>query len=157
MRYGKRRMTTHIFETEQWLPIAREKVFPFFADARNLEIITPPWLNFTVLTPGEIKMAAGTLIDYQLRIHGIPVRWRTEIATWEPPFRFTDQQLRGPYRRWHHTHTFTERDGGTLCHDRVEYSVPGGALVNWLFVRHDVKKIFNYRAEALAKHFGTLK
>ena len=147
-------MTTHLFETELWLPVAREKVFPFFADARNLETITPPWLNFTVITPGEIPMRAGALIDYQLRIHGLPVRWRTEITGWDPPFGFTDEQRRGPYRRWSHTHTFEEKDGGTLCQDQVIYAVPGGALVNYLFVRHDVKKIFNYRATALKKHFS---
>ena len=147
-------MTTHTFETELWLPVPREKVFPFFADARNLEVITPPWLNFTVLTPGEIPMRAGAIIDYKLRIHGLPVRWRTEITDWKPPFKICDEQLRGPYRRWTHLHTFEERDGGTLCYDRVFYVVPGGALVNHFFVRHDVKKIFDYRAEALKKQFA---
>jgi ligand-binding SRPBCC domain-containing protein len=147
-------MTTHVFAAELWLPQPREKVFPFFADARNLEAITPPWLNFKILTPGEIPMRIGALIDYELRVHGLPVRWRTEITGWNPPFSFTDEQRRGPYRRWSHTHTFVEKDGGTLCRDRVEYAVPGGGLVNWLFVRHDVQKIFAYRAEALKNHFG---
>ncbi len=154
MGYVARLMTTHFFETEHWLPVPREKVFPFFADARNLETITPPWLNFHVLTPGEIPMQTGALIDYQLRIRGVPVRWRTEITGWDPPFRFVDEQRGGPYRLWRHTHTFEERDGGTYCHDRVEYAVPGGALVNWLWVRRDVEKIFAYRAAALKKHFG---
>ena len=131
-------MTTHLFETELWLPTAREKIFPFFADARNLETITPPWLEFRILTPGQIPMCAGTLIDYRLRIHGWPVGWRTKITGWNPPESFCDEQLRGPYRRWRHTHTFTARAGGTLCHDRVEYAVPGGALVNRLFVRREV-------------------
>jgi ligand-binding SRPBCC domain-containing protein len=148
-------MTKHVFETEQWLPVSREKVFPFFADARNLETITPPWLNFHVLTPGEIPLRTGALIDYQLRIHGLPVRWRTEITGWKPPVSFVDEQRRGPYRLWRHTHTFEEKDGGTLCRDHVEYAVPGGALVNWLFVRQDVKRIFAYRATVLKKHFGT--
>jgi ligand-binding SRPBCC domain-containing protein len=147
-------MTTHLFETELWLPVAREKVFPFFADARNLETITPPWLNFEILTPGEIPMRVGTLIDYRLRVHGLPVRWRTEISGWNPPQSFCDEQLRGPYRLWRHTHTFTAKDGGTLCHDRVEYAVPGGVLVNRLFVRRDVEKIFAYRAGALKKYFA---
>ncbi len=147
-------MTTHIFETELWLPATREQVFPFFADARNLESITPPWLNFHVITPGEIPMRAGALIDYRLRIHGLPVHWRTEIAAWEPPFRFVDQQLRGPYRQWIHTHVFEEQNGGTRCRDHVAYAVPGGAIVNRLFVRRDVEKIFAYRAMALKKHFG---
>ena len=147
-------MTTHVFKTELWLPVPREKVFPFFADARNLETITPPWLNFNVLTPGHIEMRAGAIIDYQLRIHGLPVCWRTEITSWNPPFSFCDEQRRGPYRRWSHTHTFVEKSGGTLCRDEVIYAVPGGAMVNWLFVRRDVEKIFAYRAETLKKHFG---
>lgn len=101
-------------------------------------------------------MHAGALIDYQIRIHGVPVRWRTEIAEWNPPTGFVDQQLRGPYRLWRHAHTFTEKDGGTQCDDRVEYAVPGGALINWLFVRRDVEKIFAYRAAALKKHFANV-
>ncbi len=148
-------MTTHVFETELWLPVPRAKVFPFFSDARNLETITPPWLNFQILTPGEIPMRVGALIDYQIRIHGWPVCWRTEITGWNPPFSFCDEQRRGPYRLWRHTHTFVEKTGGTLCRDRVEYVVPGGRLINWLFVRHDVEKIFTYRTDALKKHFAT--
>lgn len=147
-------MKTHLFETELWLPLPREKVFPFFADAHNLEAITPPWLNFRILTPGEIPMHAGTLIDYQLRIRGFPVCWRTKITAWNPPEIFCDEQLHGPYRLWRHWHAFEPKDGGTLCRDRVEYAVPGGALVNWLFVRRDVEKIFAYRAAALKKHFA---
>jgi hypothetical protein len=147
-------MTTHVFETSLWLPAPRARVFPFFAEARNLQILTPPWLNFQILTPGEITMRPGALIDYQLRIHGWPVRWRTEITAWEPPFRFEDQQRRGPYRQWIHTHTFTEENGGTRCDDRVVYAVPGGALVNRLFVRRDVEKIFAFRAAALQQQFG---
>ena len=147
-------MTLHIFETELRLPLPPEKVFPFFADAHNLETITPPWLNFRILTPGAIPMRAGTLIDYQIRIHGFPVCWRTEITAWDPPFSFRDEQRRGPYRVWRHTHTFEAVDGGTLCRDHVTYAVPGGALINRLFVRRDVEKIFAYRAEALKKHFA---
>lgn len=147
-------MTIHVFETELWLPRPREKVFPFFADARNLELITPPWLNFHILTPGEIPMRAGAIIDYQLRIRGFPVRWRTEITDWNPPVSFCDEQRRGPYRLWRHGHTFEEKDGGTLCRDRVEYAVPGGVLVHRLFVRREVETIFDYRAEALKRHFA---
>ena len=152
--YLLRRMTTHPFETELWLPVPREKVFPFFADARNLETLTPPWLNFRILTPGEIPMRVGTLIDYELRIRGLPIRWRTKITGWNPPAGFCDEQLRGPYRLWRHAHEFTEQNGGTLCRDRVEYAVPGGALMNRLFVRRDVEGIFAYRAGALTKFFG---
>ena len=108
-------MTAHIFQAELWLPPPREIVFPFFATARNLEVLTPPWLNFRVLTPGKIEMRVGAIIDYQLRSHGLPVRWRTEITGWNPPFSFCDEQRRGPYRRWSHTHTFAEQAGGTLC------------------------------------------
>ena len=147
-------VTIHIFETELWLPVSREMVFPFFADARNLEILTPAWLNFQILTPGEIRMCVGALIDYRLRVHGFPVRWRTEITGWNPPVGFQDEQRRGPYRLWRHRHTFLEQNGGTLCQDRVEYAVPGGALVNRLFVRGDVETIFKYRAVALKRHFG---
>src|SRR3954451_64976 len=93
-------------EREQILPGAPDEVFPFFADARNLEAITPPLLRFRVTTPEPIEMGAGTLLEYRLRIHGIPVRWRTLIEDWAPPHRFVDTQLRGPYARWHHTHTF---------------------------------------------------
>lgn len=140
---------------EVWLPRSRSEVFPFFAEARNLEAITPPWLRFEVLTPAPIEMCAGTLIDYRIRVHGIPLRWRTEIAVWEPPYRFVDVQLRGPYTLWHHTHTFEERDGGTLCTDHVRYRPRGGALVNWLFVRRDVERIFRYRQERLKEIFGS--
>ena len=154
MGYFPGEMTTHLFETELWLPVPREKVFPFFADARNLEAITPPWLNFQILTPGEIPMRVGAIIDYQLRLRGFPVRWRTEITGWNPPESFVDEQRRGPYRLWRHTHTFQDQNGGTLCLDRVEYAVPGGALINRLFVRQDVAKIFRYRAETLKKLFG---
>ena len=147
-------MTEHRFATELWLPRPRAEVFPFFADARNLEAITPPWLKFRILTPGHIAMHAGELIDYQLRIHGFPVVWRTEIMLWDPPFRFVDEQRIGPYRRWTHTHVFTEKDGGTHCQDEVIYAVPGGALVNRLFVRRDVERIFAWRAQELKKRVG---
>jgi ligand-binding SRPBCC domain-containing protein len=90
-------------------------------------------------------MRPGTLIDYRIRVHGLPIRWRTEITEWNPPHRFVDAQLRGPYTLWHHTHTFEERAGGTLCTDDVRYRPRGGALANWLFVRRDVERIFHYR------------
>jgi ligand-binding SRPBCC domain-containing protein len=135
-------MRTHTFKTELWLPEKRDAVFSFFADARNLEAITPPWLNFAIVTPEPIAMHTGARIDYQLCVHGFPVGWKTEISAWDPPYRFVDQQLRGPYQQWIHTHTFEERDGGTLCRDKVEYSVLGGRVINWLLVRRDVEKIF---------------
>jgi len=144
----------HLFRSELWLPRPREEVFNFFGDARNLQAITPPFLNFVVLTPAPIEMRAGTLIDYKLRVRWIPFRWRTLIREWEPPFRFVDEQLRGPYRQWIHEHTFGERDGGTLARDVVRYSVFGGALIDRLFVRRDVKKIFAYRTQRLLELLG---
>lgn len=142
-------MKTHVFRAEQWLPQPRSSVFSFFADARNLEAITPPWVNFEIRTPTPIAMRAGALIDYRLRVHGVPLRWQSEITVWDPPFRFVDEQRHGPYRQWVHTHEFEERYGGTLCRDQVVYAVPGGPLVNWLLVRRDVERIFAYRKTAL--------
>ncbi len=147
-------MKEFMLQTDLWLPRPRDEVFPFFAEARNLETLTPPWVQFEVLTPGHIEMRRGTMIDYRIRVHGVPVRWRTEIAEWQPPHRFVDVQLRGPYTLWHHTHTFEERDGGTLCADRVRYRPRGGALMNWLFVRRDVERIFQYRQLRMKEIFG---
>jgi ligand-binding SRPBCC domain-containing protein len=145
---------THVLAFEQWVSSRRGEVFPFFADARNLEAITPPWLRFEVLTAGPFEMRVGARIDYRLHVRGIPLRWQSEITAWEPPFRFVDEQRRGPYRRWVHTHTFQEQDGGTLCGDAVEYVVPGGRLVNWLFVEAELRRIFAYRREVLERRFS---
>ena len=141
-------------EREQWFPRPLEEVFAFFADAGNLEAITPPWLGFEVLTPRPIAMRPGTLIDYRLRLRGVPLRWRTEISVWQPPHRCVDELRRGPYREWVHEHTFTAVDGDTLVRDRVRYRVPGGWLVHELFVRRDVERIFDYRRERLASLLG---
>ena len=137
-----------------WLPRAVEAVFPFFADACNLERITPPWLRFSVLTPAPIAMREGALIDYRLRVRGVPIRWRTLIEAWEPPVRFIDRQLRGPYRLWHHEHTFEAHEGGTICRDRVRFVSPGGALVHRLWVNREVATIFRYRQERLRAILG---
>ena len=147
-------MREYTLQTGLWLPRPRSEVFPFFAEARNLETITPPWLKFEVLTPTPLVMRPGTLIDYRIRVHGFPLLWRTEIAEWQPPRRFVDAQLRGPYTLWHHTHTFEERDGGTLCLDHVRYRPRGGALINWLFVRRDVERIFQYRQQRMQELLG---
>lgn len=141
------------FHDELWLPRSQDEVFPFFADAANLGEITPPWVKFQVLTPRPIVMQAGTLIDYRIRVHGLPIRWRTEITEWTPPYRFVDVQLSGPYTLWHHTHTFEEKDGGTLCGDNVTYRPRGGALIQRLFVRRDVERIFAYRRKRLLELF----
>src|SRR5439155_8599779 len=118
----------HTLLTELWLPRPRDEVFAFFSDAANLDALTPPWLHFRILTPRPLSLQAGAHIEYRLRWRGLPIFWRTEIAVWEPPLRFVDRQIKGPYRQWIHEHTFEERDGGVLMRDRVEYAVPGWLL-----------------------------
>ncbi len=154
-------MKTFRFTTQQTIEKPIAEVFAFFSDAHNLAAITPPWLRFEVLTPAPITMQVGTLIDYQLKLRGIPLRWQSEITAWEPPRAnvskpgghayFVDEQRRGPYRRWRHTHTFAETPGGTVVGDEVAYAVWGNSIVNALFVRRDIEKIFAYRAEKLAQ------
>jgi len=148
----------YTFLSELWLPLPPEDVFPFFAEARNLEKITPPWLSFRVLGQRPPEMGAGTVIDYRLRLHGLPLRWQSEITVWDPPRRFVDVQRRGPYRLWEHEHLFLPRDGGTLVQDRVRYAVPGGPLlapvVERLLVRPDLERIFAYRRQRLKQIFG---
>jgi ligand-binding SRPBCC domain-containing protein len=145
---------TYTLQDELWLPRGIDEVFAFFADAYRLEEITPPWLHFRVQTPQPVSMFAGTLIDYRLRLHGLPIRWRTEISEWDPPVRFVDRQLIGPYRLWRHLHTFEERDGGTLVRDRVDYAVPGGRLIHRFFVRPDLERIFAFRHQKLTELLG---
>lgn len=147
-------MRVHRLETETWLARAPGEVFPFFADAFNLERITPSFLRFRVVTPPPIEMREGALIDYRLRVRGVPIRWRTEITAWDPPRMFRDEQVRGPYLLWRHTHTFEEKDGGTLCRDEVEYAAPLGWLSVPLLVRRDVESIFRFRARELRSIFG---
>lgn len=141
----------YVLETSLWLPMERSKVFNCFADAFQLEEMTPPWLNFRVQTPAPIEMHEGQLIDYRLRLHGIPVRWRTEITRWNPPESFEDSQLRGPYQKWHHLHTFEEVDGGTLVKDHVEYRSLGGPLIHYIFVKRDLHRIFEFRQRQLPR------
>ena len=147
-------MTIHKFESELWLPLPPGELFPFFADAANLDAITPPWLHFRIVTPPPIEMKAGALIDYRLRVHGLPLAWRTRINEWQPPYRFVDEQIRGPYRQWIHEHTFEARDGGTLARDRVRYAVPFDFLAHRWLVRPDIERIFRFRAEALRRRFA---
>lgn len=147
----------HELRLELLLPLRREDVFPFFSDAMNLQKITPPWLDFRVITPQPIEMRAGTRLDYKLRLRGVPIRWQTEIVIWQPPVRFVDIQRRGPYRLWYHEHTFEERGGRTVCRDHIRYAVPGGPLSGlirrWL-VTPDIERIFAYRQRVIAEHFG---
>lgn len=144
----------YVMRADCTLPKAIDEVFPFFADAYQLEQITPPWLNFQVLTPRPIEMHAGQLIDYRLRVRGVPIGWKTEISVWEPNRRFVDEALRSPYKFWHHEHLFESCDEGTRVLDIVHYGVPGGALIHSLFVRREVEKIFRYRQQALSRIFA---
>ena len=140
-------------ESAQWLPRLPEDIFPFYSDAFRLEELTPPLLRFRVVTPPPIEMRAGVEIDYRLRLHGIPMGWRSRITAWEPPNRFVDEQVKGPYRLWVHEHTFTTQDDGTLVKDVVEYDMLGGWLADRLLVRRDLRRIFAYRQERLAEIF----
>lgn len=148
---------TYLLRREQTLEQPLDEVFAFFADARNLETLTPPWLRFQILTPGEIEMHCGATIQYALRVHGLPVHWTTTIAAWKPPYEFVDVQLRGPYVLWHHRHTFTPQGGSTRMVDEVNYALPFGPLgraLHRLFVRRDLEAIFDYRAAKIAQIFG---
>jgi hypothetical protein len=144
-------MAIHTLRREQALDADVDTVFAFFADPLNLEAITPPLLRFAVVTPAPIAMGVGTFIQYRLRLRGVPVRWHTLIQAWEPPRRFVDVQVRGPYRLWHHTHELTPLDDGrTLMRDTVRYDVGFGALgalAHRVIVRRDLEAIFAYRAE----------
>jgi ligand-binding SRPBCC domain-containing protein len=147
----------HLLQREQWVPRPIDDVFAFFSDARNLEAITPPWLGFRILSPGPIVMRPGTQIHYQIRLRGLPLRWVTEIQTWEPPRAFADVQLRGPYRLWHHTHRFEPVNGGTQVRDVVRYALrfgPLGRLAHAWIVRSDLEAIFDYRALRMTELFG---
>ncbi len=144
-------MRIHTLRREQRLPGTPGEVFGFFAEAANLEAITPALLRFQVITPQPIEMRVGTLIQYRLRVRGVPVSWLTSIQAWEAPHRFVDQQVRGPYALWHHTHTF-EPDGAdaTIMRDVVRYAIGFGALgelADRLLVRRDLEAIFDHRAE----------
>jgi len=143
----------YVLERSQRLELAPDAAFGFFADARNLERITPPWLRFEVTTPGTIEIGPGTLIEYRLRLHAVPVSWRTRIEVWEPPRRFVDLQLRGPYRLWEHTHCFEPLGTrAVLMRDRVRYALPLGPLgrlAHAAFVRRDLERIFDYRGQAV--------
>ena len=147
-------MSEHVLEREQLVRGPVGEVFAFFSQARNLERITPPWLRFEVLTPDPIAMSAGTLIDYRLRVRGVPLRWVSRIEEWEHERAFVDRQLRGPYRLWHHRHEFVACGEGTVVRDRVRYALPLGrlgALAHAAFVRRDLERIFDYRRAAVRR------
>ena len=141
----------HVFATEMALPLPREEVFAFFATAENLERITPPELGFRITSPTPIAIAKGSLIDYRLSLFGLPFTWRSLISHWEPPHTFVDEQVQGPYTLWHHTHTFSETDEGTLINDRVLYRLPLWPLgeIALPIVKLQLKRIFGYRQQAI--------
>ena len=146
-------MDEQVLEREQILEVPLERAFDVFADAANLEALTPPSLRFRIVTPQPIAMRVGTLISYRLRMRGIPISWLTRIAEWNPPHGFVDEQLRGPYALWHHTHELEARgDAATLIRDRVRYRVgfgPFGGLAHSLFVRRELERIFDFRLDAI--------
>jgi len=147
-------MKIYILKRRQVIPRSRDEVFRFFERPENLERITPAAVGFKILTPGPISMHAGAVLDYTIRLLGLSVRWTTLIASHEPPDRFTDVALRGPYSFWHHTHTFEEVEGGTLMTDEVRYALPFGFLggmVHALWVKRQLKQIFDYRADVIAR------
>jgi ligand-binding SRPBCC domain-containing protein len=148
----------HVLRREQRLPGTPAEVFPFFADAHNLEAITPPWLSFHVVTPAPVELRAGALIEYRLRLHGLRIAWLTRIEQWVPGVRFVDVQLSGPYRLWHHTHEFApDGDDATIMRDVVRYALPWGplgAIAHALLVRRDLERIFDHRRAAVARRLA---
>ena len=147
-------MKTYWLRKSIWLPQSCDKVFEFFSNPANLDRLTPTWLGFAILTPPTKPIMQGALLDYRLRIRGIPIRWQSEITVWEPPRRFIDRQTKGPYSLWVHEHTFEERDNGTLVGDKVEYSVPGGNPVQRFLVAPEMERIFDYRHKILQELFN---
>ena len=147
----------HTLRCEQWIPRPINEVFGFFADARNLEEITPSWLHFRILAMDSGAISEGTEIRYRLRLHGIPIHWRTEIRHWNSPYRFVDVQTSGPYRLWHHMHCFEAHEGRTKMIDVVRYKLPFGVLgrmVHAMKVRGDVRQIFDYRRQRIHELFA---
>ena len=154
------RVRFHTLRREQWIPCHIDQVFAFFADARNLQQITPPWLHFRILSQDSGPVSEGSEIRYRLRLHGIPIFWKTEIRQWNAPCRFVDVQRSGPYRLWHHTHRFEAHSGGTRMTDVVRYRLPFGLLgriVHALKVRGDVRRIFDYRFQRIHELFAEQK
>ena len=146
-------MRVRNFHSQLWLPQSRDKVFAFFSDAQNLDLITPPWLHFRTITPGSGEMRLGMVMNHRLRLHGFPLHWRSKITAWDPPTRFIDEQVCGPYRLWIHEHRFEEQSNGTLVHDHVRYAVLFDSLIHRLFIRPDIERIFAFREKKLRQIF----
>jgi ligand-binding SRPBCC domain-containing protein len=140
-------------ETSQFVPERREIIFKFFSNVFGLQELTPSWVNFQVLSAHPIDIRKGTIIDCRLCLHRVAIRWQSRIEVWEPPCRFVDLQVRGPYRYWHHEHVFEPANGGTICRDIVDYVVRGGWIIDRLFVRSDLKRIFEFRQRKLGQLF----
>lgn len=150
-------MAEHILERKQIIERPRREVFEFFADAGNLERITPPELNFQIITPQPIDIKKGTLIDYQLKLRGIPITWKTEITQWNPPHDFIDSALKSPYKQWIHLHTFEEGiNGETIMRDIVRYRLPFEPLgdIAHFYVKKELAYIFDYRYKVIEEIFG---
>jgi ligand-binding SRPBCC domain-containing protein len=150
-----KKIHTYCLEREQWLPRPLHEVFAFFSRPENLQVITPPWLDFRMVEVPE-ALAAGSLIRYRLRWHALPIRWTTEISEWNPPHGFVDREVSGPYALWNHEHWFRADHEGTTMRDRVTYALPFGWLgraAHWALVKRDVEKIFDYRAETMRRLF----
>jgi ligand-binding SRPBCC domain-containing protein len=147
-------MVVRDLRREQLVPRPIGETFAFFGDARNLERITPPWLRFKILTPGEIEMRKGAVIDYRLRLHGIPIRWTAVIDEWRPGQAFVDRQTHGPYRTWVHRHEFRAHGDATIVTDHVRYALPFGVLgrvADAVLVEPDLERIFDFRGEAVRR------
>lgn len=144
---------TTVLHTSQWLPCPLQEVFAFFSRPENLQRLTPDQLQFSILTPAPIEMREGVQIDYKLKVHGIPLRWTSLISVYEAPHRFTDEQLKGPYRKWVHSHEFYADRNGTRVEDHVCFRVPGGRLVEKLIVQKDLASIFTHRHRVLEELF----
>jgi len=148
-------MHTYSLDREQWLPGPVGEVYLFFSRPENLQVLTPPWLDFRMVETPE-NLAAGSLIRYRLRWRMLPIRWTTEISEWNPPHGFVDRGVKGPYALWNHEHWFTEHDGGTTMRDKVTYAVPfgwAGRLAHWAVVKRDLETMFDFRAEAMRRLF----
>lgn len=149
-------MKAFILNRRQFVQRPLNEVFAFFSKPENLETLTPKNLGFQILTPSPITMKEGAVIDYTIKIGGFPVRWTTLITSYEPPHRFVDLQLKGPYSYWHHTHTFTETNDGTFIDDEVRYAMPLGVLglaAHALFVKRRLATIFAQRSDVIKAMF----